>query len=1686
MSSQNDITCKKCGEIYTEINYKWCEPCQINDLKQNFTNWTSGNEKIDELIQEIQLKIKNFDDIIVEWIPYNQFNDIKEIDDDDYNIIYSAIWTDGPLKYNYDKIERKRIPNKKVALKYLVNSQNNIINEFLNEAKSYTIENDDHSNIITMYGISKNMDTEDYIIVLQDCYCVNCGKIYTDKRYKWCNPCQINNLKQNFSSWTSGDEKVDKLIQKIQLKIDKLDDTIFDWIPYNQFNSIKTIGMTLYSAIWMNGPLYYDYDKIEWKRNSNEKINLINFDNSLKITNNEFLTYKKNKQCFIEDYTIKLYGISQNPDTKNYILILQDCYCEYCGKIYTDIKYKWCNQCQINNLKQNFANWTSGNEKIDELIQEMQLKINKHNDVIIEWIPFNQFNDIKKICNDSVPLYSAIWTNGLLEYNCDKMEQERIPNKEVALKFLSNSQNNDIINELLNEIESYSVQFVKYDNIVKIYGISQNQTTKDYIIVLQNGYCKICDNMYSNIKYKWCKQCLINDLKQNFANWTSENEKIDKFIQRMQLEIDKLNDTIIEWISYNQFNNIKVLYKNDSVIIYSAIFINGPLYYNYDKMEWERKPNEKVTLICLNNSQITTDEFLNKIKTYIDEKHIRNYVSNSMKKSSFNQYTEHNIGIYENDNNNIIKVYGISQNPDSKDYIMVLQDCYCENCSKMYEITRYKWCNPCLINNLKQNFVNWTSGNEIIDELIQELQLSITKHSDIIVEWIPYNHFNNIKEIVQGEFATLYSADWMNGLLDYEYYKWKRTPNLKVTLKYLYNSQDITEEYLYGQIRSYSSIAINKEDSTYNNPRIYGISQNPNTKDYIVVLENGNHCEKCGEIYTLIYIKWCESCQISNFIMDFKNWTSGNEIIDKFIQEMQLEFEIYYDNIMVEWIPYNQFNNFKKIGESDFAMLYSAIWMNGPLEYDKSDKKEWIRMPNKKVALKYLCNSQNINNEFLNKETKLYVKSNEYDITKIYGISQNPDTKNYVIVLQDGILCDKCIKIYNDISNKWCKICQISNLKQNFANWTSGNQQIDEFIQEMQLKINNYNNIVEWIPYNQFNDINKIGKNDSAAIYSAIWNNNCDKMEQKRIHNKEVTLKYLCNSQNNDITNEFLSKIKTYFIEYDNIIELYGISQNSATKDYIMCKSCQINDLKNRFGNWTSGNKIIDELIQEEQLKIKNHDDIIVEWMPYYRFGNIKKVNKSDTTLQYSAIWMNGPLKYNGIKWERIPNKKVTLKYLCSSQNITNEILNEVNSYFIKVNNLPLNQPTDYSRILHPTKDISPKIYGISQNPITRDYFIVIKGYCKKCSDHYTDIEHKWCKPCQIKYLKNNFINWTSENKKIDELIQEMQLKIKNYDDTIVEWIPYDQFNNIRKIGKGCFSTVYSALWENGPLQYNTNYEGLERDHSIEVALKCLHDSQNISNGLLNEVKNYSINHNKILKIYGISQNPITKDYIIVLQLASEGFVNSRYIKKPWYRIEKLYILYKIIDCLEIIHNNQTVHRDLHIGNILILPSDQFSDDICIMDMGLCKEVDNISNTVYGVMPYVAPEILRGKPYTQAADIYSFGMIMYFVATRRQTFANCAHDGILALNICNGIRPEINEQEAPKCYIELMKKCWSSNPDDRPKAIEIKEEINKQIEEAIRNKKFRFLNIGSNQSTVHPKACYTSRLLNPFTKNLPK
>src|SRR5215213_11789819 len=151
----------------------------------------------------------------------------------------------------------------------------------------------------------------------------------------------------------------------------------------------------------------------------------------------------------------------------------------------------------------------------------------------------------------------------------------------------------------------------------------------------------------------------------------------------------------------------------------------------------------------------------------------------------------------------------------------------------------------------------------------------------------------------------------------------------------------------------------------------------------------------------------------------------------------------------------------------------------------------------------------------------------------------------------------------------------------------------------------------------------------------------------------------------------------------------------------------------------------------------------------------------------------------------------------------------------------------------------------------------------------------------------------------------------------------------------------------------------------------------------------------------------------MVMELASLGslykYLNNIYM--TWN--DALLALLYISIGLNYLHNTKLVHGDFHSGNLLL------NDDkhLLITDLGLCKPENQQSNNICGVMPYVAPEVLRGIPYTQVADIYSFGMVMYFVATGKQPFANCAHDEILAMNICNGIRPEINESEVPKCYM---------------------------------------------------------------------
>jgi hypothetical protein len=104
-----------------------------------------------------------------------------------------------------------------------------------------------------------------------------------------------------------------------------------------------------------------------------------------------------------------------------------------------------------------------------------------------------------------------------------------------------------------------------------------------------------------------------------------------------------------------------------------------------------------------------------------------------------------------------------------------------------------KKCNyTCNAIHFQQNFKSWTSGNDNIDKLIQETQLSVHKDTEKVLEWISYNRFYNIKYI---EKIGVYNANWIDGSINFWYnynQNWQRTgQNKVVSLKSLNNTIDV-------------------------------------------------------------------------------------------------------------------------------------------------------------------------------------------------------------------------------------------------------------------------------------------------------------------------------------------------------------------------------------------------------------------------------------------------------------------------------------------------------------------------------------------------------------------------------------------------------------------------------------------------------------------------------------------------------------------------------------------------------------------------------------------------------------------------------------------------------------------------------------------------------------------------------
>ena len=109
-------------------------------------------------------------------------------------------------------------------------------------------------------------------------------------------------------------------------------------------------------------------------------------------------------------------------------------------------------------------------------------------------------------------------------------------------------------------------------------------------------------------------------------------------------------------------------------------------------------------------------------------------------------------------------------------------------------------------------------------------------------------------------------------------------------------------------------------------------------------------------------------------------------------------------------------------------------------------------------------------------------------------------------------------------------------------------------------------------------------------------------------------------------------------------------------------------------------------------------------------------------------------------------------------------------------------------------------------------------------------------------------------------------------------------------------------------------------------------------------------------------------------------------------------------------------------------------------------------------------ELFENGRYSYKSDIYSFGVLLWEIATRSSNpWENVSRD-VIQLRVKMGHRPQI-PNDCPKDFSDIICKCWEQKPEDRPTTFEILENLQEFLVKPNIN------NNNNNDTRCHPRSC---------------
>jgi eukaryotic-like serine/threonine-protein kinase len=248
---------------------------------------------------------------------------------------------------------------------------------------------------------------------------------------------------------------------------------------------------------------------------------------------------------------------------------------------------------------------------------------------------------------------------------------------------------------------------------------------------------------------------------------------------------------------------------------------------------------------------------------------------------------------------------------------------------------------------------------------------------------------------------------------------------------------------------------------------------------------------------------------------------------------------------------------------------------------------------------------------------------------------------------------------------------------------------------------------------------------------------------------------------------------------------------------------------------------------------------------------------------------------------------------------------------------------------------------------------------------------------------------------------------------------------------------------------YRAKDTRLGRDVAVKVLPSHLSASEEIRQRFEREAKTISqISHPHICALYDVNREGET-EYLVMEYLEGETLAD-RLSRGPLPSEHLLRYGIEIADALDKAHRQGIVHRDLKPGNVMLTTS-----GVKLLDFGLAKfhaggrdavasGVSRLATemqasqpltergTVLGTFQYMAPEQLEGKEADARSDLFSFGALLYEMATGKKAFSGTSQASLIG-SILRDDPTSISEVApmVPPALNRVVKTCLAKDPEDR-------------------------------------------------------